>query len=133
MPKNSSYPKTGLHRRDFLRTAGAATLGALAAGAPRPACAAAPVPKATADSVIVLWMAGGLAHTETFDPQLYTPFRKGLPANELLCSFPSIETAVDGVKLTKGLEKTAAVLDRGPLLRTHVLGDLGFILHSRNQ
>ena len=132
MSKNTQQPKTNLHRRDFLKTAGAATLGALAAGAPRPAGAAA-APEATADSVIVLWMAGGMAHTETFDPKRYTPFRKGLPANDLLCSFPSIETAVDGVKLTKGLEKTAAVLDRGTLLRTHVLGDLGFILHSRHQ
>jgi len=135
MKKTYSSPETNLRRRDFLKTAGAATLGALAAGAPRAALGSAnPIsPKATADSVIVLWMAGGMAHTETFDPKRYTPFRKGLPANELLCSFPSIETAVDGVQLTKGLEKTAAVLDRGTLLRTHVLGDLGFILHSRHQ
>ena len=29
-------------------------------------------------AVIVLWMAGGMAHTETFDPKRYTPFEKGL-------------------------------------------------------
>jgi len=135
MKKTDSSFEMNLRRRDFLKTAGAATLGALASGAPRAALGSAnPIsPRATADSVIVLWMAGGMAHTETFDPKRYTPFRKGLPANELLCSFPSIETAVDGVQLTKGLEKTAAVLDRGTLLRTHVLGDLGFILHSRHQ
>ena len=135
MKNNHNLSQASLNRRDFLKTAGAATLGALAAGAPRAALSAAscgPI-KPTADSVIVLWMAGGMAHTETFDPKRYTPFRKGLPSNELLCSFPSIETAVDGVKLTKGLEKTAAVLDRGTLLRTHVLGALGFILHSRHQ
>ena len=33
MSKNTQQPKTNLHRRDFLKTAGAATLGALAAGA----------------------------------------------------------------------------------------------------
>ncbi len=31
----------------------------------------------TADTVIVLWMAGGMAHTETFDPKRYTPFEQG--------------------------------------------------------
>ena len=58
-------------RRDFLKGAGLATLSALAAGAPRQllaADAATAKPKATADTVIVLWMGGGMAHTETFDP-----------------------------------------------------------------
>ena len=35
-------------------------------------------PKATADAVIVLWMAGGMAQTETFDPKRYTPFAPGV-------------------------------------------------------
>ena len=34
----------------------------------------------TADTVIVLWMAGGMAHTETFDPKRYTPFETGMRA-----------------------------------------------------
>ena len=86
MKNNHNLSQASLNRRDFLKTAGAATLGALAAGAPRAALSAAscgPI-KPTADSVIVLWMAGGMAHTETFDPKRYTPFRKGLPSNELL-------------------------------------------------
>ena len=32
--------------------------------------------KPTADTVIVLWMAGGMAHTETFDPKRYTPLNR---------------------------------------------------------
>src|SRR5436853_5431289 len=61
------------NRRDFLKTAGAATLSALGAGYPRavPAAEALEKIKPTADTLIVLWLAGGMAHTETFDPKHY--------------------------------------------------------------
>ncbi|HJO54202.1 MAG TPA: twin-arginine translocation signal domain-containing protein, partial [Verrucomicrobiota bacterium] len=67
-----------LNRRNFLKTASAATLGALAAGAPRQILAkpAGERIEPTADAMIVLWMGGGMAHTETFDPKRYTPFEK---------------------------------------------------------
>ena len=119
-------------RRDFLKTASAATLGALAAGAPR--LFAAPEKIApTADTIIVLWMAGGMAHTETFDPKRYAPFEKGMDPKGVLSTFPSIPTAIDGVHFSEGLEKIAAVMDRGTVLRSSVAEDLGFILHSRHQ
>ena len=125
------------NRRDFLKTASAATLGALAAGFPRQVRADAEEPaekiKATADTLIVLWMGGGMAHTETFDPKRYTPFEKDLDPNKVLSTFPSIDTAVDHIKLSEGLEKLAKVMDRGALIRTYTAGDLGFILHSRHQ
>lgn len=123
-----------LSRRHFLRHASAATLGALAASAPR-LWSAEPKPKLTptADTVIVLWMAGGMAGTETFDPKRYTPFSKGMDPNVVLSTFPAIPTAVDGIQFCQGLEKTAAVMDRGSLIRTSVGADLGFILHSRHQ
>ncbi|MFM9961836.1 MAG: DUF1501 domain-containing protein [Planctomycetaceae bacterium] len=88
---------------------------------------------ATADTLIVLWMAGGMAHTETFDPKRYVPFESGMKADDVLCTFPAIRTAVDGIEITEGFEKVASVLDRGTLIRSHVLGDLGTILHSRHQ
>jgi hypothetical protein len=128
------------NRRDFLATASAALLGALAAGRPRVVRADADDAEdkdekltPTADSVIVLWMAGGMAHTETFDPKRYTPFEKGLESNKVLSTFPSIPTAVDNIRVSQGLEKIASVLDRGTLIRTHVAGDMGKILHSRHQ
>ena len=64
-------------RRDFLKTASAATLAALAAGYPHSLLAADEEKiKPTADTVIVLWMAGGMAHTETFViPSAYTALR----------------------------------------------------------
>src|SRR5580698_1679197 len=126
--------KRDWNRRDFLKTASAATLGALAAGYPRQILAREESPiTPTADTVIVLWMAGGMAHTETFDPKRYVPFSKGMPANDMLSTFPSIDTAVDHIKFSQGLEKTAAVMDRGTLIRSYTAGDLGFILHSRHQ
>ncbi len=122
-------------RRDFLKAASAATLSALAAGAPRSVLAAGSGEKvkATADSVIVLWMAGGMAHTETFDPKRYTAFEKGISPGRVLSTFPSIDTAVDHIKFSKGLEKIGSVMDRGTLIRSYTAGDLGFILHSRHQ
>jgi uncharacterized protein (DUF1501 family) len=122
-------------RRNFLKTASAATLGAMAAGFPRGLLAADALvnPKPTADAVIILWMAGGMAHTETFDPKRYTPFRKGLESKAVLSTFPAIDTAVDHIKLSQGLENIAKVMDRGTLIRSYTAGDLGFILHSRHQ
>jgi hypothetical protein len=122
------------NRRDFLKTASAATLGALTAGFPRQILGAETEKIApTADTVIVLWMAGGMAHTETFDPKRYVPYTKGMPANEMLSTFPKIDTAVDHIKFSQGLENIASVMDRGTLMRSYTAGDLGFILHSRHQ
>ncbi len=122
-------------RRDFVKGLGAATLGALGAGYPRQLLGEEPVEKlaATADTVIVLWMGGGMAATETFDPKRYTPFEKGMDPNTVLSTFPSIPTAVDGIRFSAGLERTAKVMDRGTLIRSYTAGDLGFILHSRHQ
>jgi len=129
-------------RREFLKRTSTATLAALAAGAPRlwaePANPHAaheiePISPATADTLIILWMAGGMAHTETFDPKRYTPFEPGIESNRVLSTFPAIDTAVDNIKISAGLEKIAQVMDRATLIRTYVGPDLGKILHSRHQ
>src|SRR3954467_7285897 len=78
-------------------------------------------------------MAGGMAHTETFDPKRYTPYEKGLASNKVLSTFPKIATVVDNIKISAGLENIAKVMDRGTLIRSHTVGDLGKILHSRHQ
>jgi hypothetical protein len=121
-------------RREFLRQMSAAALTTLSLGEPGPV-AAEPVqhPKATADTVILLWMAGGMASPETFDPKRYVPFEVGVPSEKILCTFPAIDTVVDNIKITQGLENVAKVLDRGTLIRSHVVADLGHILHSRHQ
>src|SRR5512141_451506 len=124
-----------LTRRGFMGCTAAATLSALAGREPLLAFGrqGSPPLRATADAVIVLWMAGGMAQTETFDPKRYTPFAPGVPIKDVLSTFPSIPTAVDGIRFTAGLERTAAVIDRGTVIRSFMAADLGFILHSRHQ
>jgi len=128
-----------MQRRDFLKTASAATLGALAAGSPRPAfgalenLSAARRIEPRADAMIVLWMAGGMAHTETFDPKRYTPYEPGLASDKVLSTFESRPTVVDGLHFSEGLEKIGAIMDRGAILRGYTAGDMGKILHSRHQ
>jgi len=78
-------------------------------------------------------MGGGMAAPDTFDPKHYEPFKKGLPAKDIISTFPAIDSVIDEIKLTQGLENIAQVLDRGTLLRSHVQADLGNILHSRHQ
>jgi hypothetical protein len=130
-----SIDTTNWTRRDFLRATSAAAATTLAGGEARLSAAHEAIehPKPTADTVIVLWMAGGMAAPETFDPKRYTPFEVGTSVDGILSTFPSIDTVVDGVKISEGLENIARVLDRGTLIRSHVVADLGTILHSRHQ
>ena len=118
-------------RRGFMGATAGATLAALVGREPEVARAAGP--EATADAVIVLWMAGGMAQTETFDPKRYTPFEPGVRTERVLSTFPSIDTAVDHIKFSQGLERVGQVIDRGAVIRTFQGADLGFILHSRHQ
>jgi hypothetical protein len=116
----------------------AAGVAALMASEPQPlradaAGAKIKHPVAKADTCILLWMAGGMAAPETFDPKRYLPFEIGLPVEKVMSTFPAIDTAVDNIKISQGLENIAAVMDRGTLIRSHVLPDLGHILHSRHQ
>jgi hypothetical protein len=124
------------HRRNFLRQLAAAGTATLLAGQPRllPAAEGELVhPRPTADSCILLWMGGGMAAPDTFDPKRYVPFEVGLPVEKVESTFPAIDTAVDDIKITAGLENIARVMDRATLIRSHVLPDLGSILHSRHQ
>ena len=131
MNKEERQIHSKLNRRGFLGVSAAATLRALQ-GAEAEAAATPKLP-ATADCVVLLWMAGGMAQTETFDPKRYTPFEPGVKSNQVLSTFPSIPTVVDDIRLSQGLERIAKVMDRGALIRSYQAGDLGFILHSRHQ
>jgi hypothetical protein len=125
-------------RRDFLRAMAAASAATLMSGEPQLLRAdetghRIEQPAAKADACILLWMAGGMAAPETFDPKHYQPFEIGVPVEKVMSTFPAIDTAVDSIKICQGLEHVAGVMDRGTLIRTHVLPDLGHILHSRHQ
>lgn len=134
--RNDQIPES-IQRRDFLRKLSAAGAAALASGAPgllaEDSLGAIEHPQPTADACILLWMAGGMASPDTFDPKDYLPYRKGLPVADMLSTFPAIDTSVDGLQICEGLENIASVMDRGTLIRSHVQPDLGSILHSRHQ
>ncbi|MDB6129912.1 MAG: hypothetical protein JWM04_1019 [Verrucomicrobiales bacterium] len=126
-----------ISRRRFLKAMAQASATTLAMGAPRLIAAQAravdsPAP-ARADACILLWMAGGMAAQETLDPKRFVPFEKGIPLREVESTFKKIPTSVDGIHFTEGLENLASVMDKGSLIRSHVLPDLGAILHSRHQ
>src|SRR6185295_17101006 len=119
-------------RRQFLQQLTAASSAALLTGEPRMLSAAAGGeklvhPVAKADAVIVLWMGGGMAAPDTFDPKKYVPFEVGLPVGAVESCFPAIDTVVDNIKITQGLEQIAQVMDRATLVRSHVQPDLGSI------
>jgi hypothetical protein len=123
-----------IQRRDFIKQLGLASTAALATNGPQAWGNDLVIhPKAKADSCILIWMGGGMAAPDTFDPKRYFPFEKGLEVNKILSTFPAIETNVDGVKISQGLENIAQVMDRGTLIRSAVQPDLGSILHSRHQ
>ena len=101
--------KNEWNRREFLQNTSAATIAALGMSSPIASLMADPTSPlakkaATADTVILLWMAGGMAHTETFDPKRYTPYEKGMEGNRVLSTFKSMPTAIDGVNFSEGLQ-----------------------------
>lgn len=121
-------------RRDFVKRLAAAGAAALASGAPQMVYGdGLKHPEAKADACILLWMGGGMAAPDTFDPKRYAPFKKGMAVNDVLSTFPAIPTAVEGIEICEGLENIAKVMDRGTLIRSVVQPDLGSILHSRHQ
>src|SRR5437667_12461804 len=97
-----------IDRREFLK-AGIATGVSLAAGRlalgdkPLPVVPPALLP-AKADSVIFIWLPGGIAQTDTWDPKKHTPYRKGMKGSELLGTCETIPTAAGDVRIGAGLE-----------------------------
>ena len=70
----------------------------------------------TAKSVIFIFMPGGMAHQETFDPKPYAPIEyRGPLAN--------IETNVAGVRLGQFLPRTAKICDKLTLCRSMTHGE----------
>ena len=125
-------------RREFIKKMGKASLAAASTAIPTSSflsgCQSpAPIIPSTADTVILLWMAGGMAHTETFDPKAYVPFNKGVESKKVLSTFPKSPTIVDDLYFSEGLESIGQVMDRGTIIRSYRSADLGHILHTRHQ
>lgn len=109
-------PQNELRRRDFIKAGLAA---ALPVAAPRNNQArAAEKPRATADAVIFVWLPGGVAQADTWDPKEHTPFRAGMRGSGLLGTCPAIDTSLDGLRIGAGLEQMAKVMHHATVLRS---------------
>src|SRR5688572_19729374 len=93
-----------LDRRGFVTAAGATLsgwLGRVAAGAPD-----GPRPK----SCILLWMAGGPSHIDTFDPKPEAPA-------DVRGEFGAIETSVSGIRISEHFPRFARLVHHAAILR----------------
>src|ERR1041385_3110924 len=117
--------KSTFSRRQFIQTTAAAAAGVglsrcAFAQTPEPQIAKVAVAKLVpkADAVIHIWLPGGIAQTDTWDPKKFTPFTKGMKGSELLGTCEAIRTSADGIFLGKGLEEMASVMKHGTILRS---------------
>ena len=71
---------------------------------------------AKADSVIHIYLPGGIAHQETFDPKPYAPI-------EYRGEMGSIATKIDGERFSETLPQTAQIADRLTVIRAMTHGE----------
>jgi len=105
-------------RREFLNTSsvvlGGVALGGMLTSINRPV-----IPRASARSIIFVWLQGGPSHIDTFDPKpkagkdYYGPYRKPLATN------------VDDVWLGTKMENLAKIADKYSLIRGMSHGHFG--------
>jgi len=105
-------------RRNFLKNSALLGLGASAATSPLIASATSPaaIPMGKAEHCIFIWLGGGMAQIDTFDPK-----RKGdSKANPKKSGseYDKIDTAVAGVQFCQHLPKLAALAEQLTVVRT---------------
>src|SRR6266478_8603471 len=93
-------------RRDLLKTGAATVAAVVLPAAEKP-------PKSKADACIFLWLGGGAAHMDTFDPKVRGDGKKK-PGSY----YDSIATAIPGARVCEHLARTAPLLDRCVLIRS---------------
>src|SRR5688572_15843283 len=70
-------------------------------------------PKATADSIIFIWLAGGMCHVDTFDPKDAVGDGGTRPGSY----YKKIATAAPEIQLCEHLPRMAKWMDRASLVR----------------
>ncbi|MBL4885288.1 MAG: DUF1501 domain-containing protein, partial [Planctomycetaceae bacterium] len=113
-PTNSDLAGT-LNRRDWLqRTTAAAMAGSLLPISAQAEEHNRKIPKGKAEHCIMLWLGGGAAQIDTFDPKRQST--DGLKDSG--SAYAAIDTAVQGVQVCEYLPQTANLLDRCALVRS---------------
>ena len=120
LPKESSeamndpaYPPWS--RRRFLAATGQAGLAGLwGVSANALGQNAGSTPRGRAEHCIFLWLGGGMAQIDTWDPKRRGDPQKNLPG----CYYDRIPTALPGVEVCEHLSRCAPLLDRMTIVRT---------------
>ena len=113
--------QAGCNRREFLHVGGLTGLGLSLGGFFRMQAARADAKafthfEGTAKSVIHIWLPGGWAQQETFDP-------KPLAPAEYRGEFKAIDTALPGVQFSETLPRSAAIADKITVVRSMTHGE----------
>lgn len=121
-----------MDRRNFLKHSSVLTGVALASGSGLAASALAESdtansPKGKAEHVIFIWLGGGMAQIDTFDPKK----RGNSKASPKIAGseYETVETAVPGVRFCEHLHRTAKLADRLTAMRTinhHLIDEHAF-------
>ncbi|WDI41679.1 DUF1501 domain-containing protein [Bremerella sp. P1] len=116
-----------MHRRTFLQQTGALTGAALSGSSLLASPAAVNVPKGKAEHVIFLWLGGGMAQIDTFDPKQ----RGNSKASPKVAGseYGTVDTIVPDVKFCEHLHRTAKLADRLTAIRTinhHLIDEHAF-------
>jgi hypothetical protein len=101
----------GFHRRDFLQVGSAGLLGLSLPGFLAAKAAGKKDSKAKAQSVILVWLAGGPATIDMWDNKPEAP--EGIRGE-----FKSINTKANGIQFAETLPKMAAVADKVSVVRS---------------
>ena len=114
-PSHSHFPLRP-NRRSLLRFGGVTLAGAASALFGRPVWAEVAAPaRATADSVLFLWLPGGVTHHESFDPKPDAP-------EEIRGDIRPIETNVKGVRFAEVMPCLARHMDKLAVVRSFAAG-----------
>lgn len=101
-----------MNRRRFLQSAALAPFASMGVRA----STTAPMPMGKAEHCIFIWLGGGMAQMDTFDPKgLGDPKANPKKAGS---AYPAIETSVPGVKVCEHLSKTARQMEHVTAVRT---------------
>ena len=110
------------NRRDFLFVGALGGLGLTLGDAFRlkaqanPAAAVQPSKEGKAKSVIQIYLPGGMAHQESFDPKMYAPIEYRGPLG-------TIKTKLDGVHFSENLKHIAKIADKLTVVRSMTHGE----------
>ncbi|WP_417849188.1 DUF1501 domain-containing protein [Thalassoglobus sp.] len=105
-----------MQRRHFIKQAGVLAGAALTSRSAFASPTAINIPKGKAEHVVFIWLGGGMAQVDTFDPKN----RGNSKATPKLAGseYDTIDTIVPGVKFCEHLHRTAKLADRLTAVRT---------------